>query len=377
MRILYVITAAEFGGASLHVLHLMKADVARGDTVGLVCAPEPRLCSEARDLGVEVFPTPCFVRPIRPLRDLRAACAVLRTTCSFKPDFLSAHSTKAGFAARIAGALFRKPVVFTAHSWAFTEGKTALERRVFSAAERLAARWTAKIICVSEHDRRLALQCRVGRRDQLLTVHNGVDPARFTGVEAAHVRRELRLEGKVVLTWVARLSPPKDPLTLLNAFRTLRTDAHLLLVGDGELRACVEEFIAEHRLADTVHAIGEQKAIPELLAASDLFVLSSRWEGLPYTIIEAMMAGLPVVATAVGGIPELVEEGVTGFLVPCGDPQALAERIRNLLDDRSLRRSMGEKGRQKALREFTLDQMLRKTERVYEEVFGGAKRSFE
>jgi len=368
MRILYVTTAAEFGGAPLHVLRLMKADIARGHTVGLACAPEPRLCSEARDLGVEVFPTPHFVKPIRPLRDLRAACAVLRTARSFKPDLLSAHSTKAGFAARIAGALIRKPVVFTAHGWAFTEGKPNWHRSVFPVAERLAARHTTKIICVSEHDRNLALRFRVGRQDQLVTIHVGVDPTRFAKMDRSAARRNLGLEDKITVTSVVRLTRQKDPLTLLKAFETLKTDAHLLLVGDGELRTSVEEFVVEHRLADTVHLLGERKDIPEILAASDVFVLSSRWEGLPGAVIEAMLAGLPVVATSVGGTPELVEEGVTGFLVPCGDPQALADRLQRLLDNEGLRRSMGAKGREKALRQFTLDRMLAETEKVYREV---------
>jgi glycosyltransferase involved in cell wall biosynthesis len=143
-------------------------------------------------------------------------------------------------------------------------------------------------------------------------------------------------------------------------------------VGEGVQREAIQEFVNQNDYACRVTLMGQREDIPELLKVSDLFVLSSRSEGLPYTIIEAMLAGLPVVATAVGGVPELVEDGRTGFLVPPGDHGALAEAIQRLLDDSSLRVSMGEKGREKALREFTLDRMLIETQEIYRQVLGGA-----
>lgn len=146
------------------------------------------------------------------------------------------------------------------------------------------------------------------------------------------------------------------------------TEGIVLMVGDGELRPQVEEYIGRHGLEERLRLLGQRGDIPQILAASDIFVLSSDWEGLPYTIIEAMMSGLPVVATRVGGVPELVENEVTGFIVPPKNPQALAKGLQRLLDDPELRHRMGQLGREKALREFTLDRMLRETERVYEEV---------
>jgi len=142
----------------------------------------------------------------------------------------------------------------------------------------------------------------------------------------------------------------------------------LLLVGDGELRSQMEHFVSNSGLEHSTIFTGERKDVPEILAASDIFVLSSHKEGLPYTIIEAMIAGLPVVATRVGGIPELVEDNVTGFLVPPGGPKTLAKALQNLLDNSDLRHEMGRAGREKALREFNLDDMLRKTRQVYDQV---------
>jgi len=367
MKILYVVTAAEFGGAPLHVLQLMEYMVKQGHEVGLVAASEPRLMEGAKTLGVKIFSNPHFVRPIRPWEDLQALWPVLRAIRRFNPDIVHAHSTKAGYVARFACMLLRKSVIFTAHGWAFTEGRNMWKRRLLALAEQLAAKVTAKIICVSKHDRDLALRWKVARPDQLIVIHNGIDPQPFLKADGASLRQEQGLEKATVLTFVGRLAPQKDPLTLLEVVKKL-PEAVLLLVGDGELRPLVERSIRKLGLVDKARLLGQRSDVPRILAASNIFVLSSRWEGLPYTIIEAMMAGLPVVATEVGGVPELVEDGVTGFLVPPRDPEALAEALQKLIADPELRRRMGQAGHEKALKEFTLARMLRETEKVYQEV---------
>jgi len=372
MRILYVITGAEFGGAPLHVLQLAGYMLKQGHEVGLVTAPEPRMMQEAEALGVRIFSNPHFVRPVKLWKDLCALWPTFRAVRAFNPDLIHAHSTKAGYAARLTCAILRKPVVFTAHGWAFTEGRGLWKRRLLALAERLAAVATAKVICVSEHDRELALSWKVTKPDQMVVVHNGIDPRLFLEIDGPSPRRELCLEDLPVLTFVGRLAPPKDLLTVLEAMRGL-SKVILLVVGDGELKPQVEKCVKEYGLEGQVQLLGQRSDIPQILAASDVFVLSSLWEGLPYTIIEAMMSGLPVVATSVGGVPELVEDGVTGFLVPPKDYQALAKALQRLLDDPELCHRMGQLGREKALREFTLDRMLRETEKVYEEVLGNRK----
>jgi len=368
MRILYVVTAAQFGGAVVHVLQLMEHMVKQGHSVGVVAAPNPRLMKKAKKLCVRLFPNPHFVRPVRPGEDMRALWPVFRTVRKFNPDLVSAHSTKAGFAARLACAILHKPVIFTAHGWPFTEGRSVWKRKFLALAEQLAARATMKIICVSKHDRDLALQFRIAPNDKLVVIHNGMDPKPFLGADGSQVRQKLRLDDTLLLTMVGRLVHQKDPFTLFEACRILRGQFKVLLVGGGDLRTKVERFIHKSGLKHTVILAGERSDVPEILAASDIFVLSTNWEGLPRSIIEAMMAGLPVVATRVGGVPELVEDGVTGLLVPPKDPDALAEALQKLIADPELRRRMGEAGREKALKEFTLDRMLRETEKVYEGV---------
>ncbi len=365
MKVLYVVTAAGWGGAPMHVSQLMEYMVKKGHEVGLTAAPEPRLMKKAKSLGVKIFPNPHFVRPIKIWKDFRALWTVFQTIRQFNPEIVHAHSTKAGFAARFACAILRKPVIFTVHGWSFTEGRSIWKRWLLALAERLAAEVTAKVICVSEYDRNLALHWKVVQPEQIMVIYNGVDPLPFLKADGTLIRQEQGLEKVTVLTFIGRLDPPKDPFTLLEAVKKLAGEIVLLIVGDGELRLQVKKTICEHRLESRVRLLGYRTDVHRILAASDIFVLSSRWEGLPYAIIEAMMAGLLVVATKVGGVPELIEDGVTGFLVPPENSDALAKALQKLIADSKLRQRMGKNEREKAIRKFTLSRMLWETEKVY------------
>ena len=368
MKILYNVTGAVFGGAVAHVLGLMRADISVGHLVGLVAAPEPRLMSEAKDIGAQVFPNPYFVHGVQLHNDIRALWPVFQAVRRFNPDVVSAHSTKAGYVARLVCAILRKPVVFTAHGWAFCDGRSSVwQRHLLALAERLAAWTTAAIICVSAYDRELALKFKVAPPEKLVLIHNGVDPAPLLSAKGEHVRREFGLWDVPVLTMVGRLAPQKDPLALLEACKLLKADFRLMIVGDGELRDRAENFVAQNNLRGKVTFTSERHDIPEILAASDILVLASRWEGLPLVIIEAEIAGLPVVASGVGGVPELIEDGVTGFIVPPRNPRALACVLQRLIDDAHLRRRVGSAARKKALHEFTFDHMLTKTRQLYDD----------
>jgi glycosyltransferase involved in cell wall biosynthesis len=362
VRILYVVTSAGFGGASMNVLLLMRYMVEKGHTVGLISANDRRLIAGARELGVRVFVNPYFVRRLHLLNDIRAFIPVYKAIKEFKPDLIHAHSTKAGLIVRFWSALLNfKPVIFTAHGWAFTEGRKYWKRWLLAKIEKIAAIVTTKIICVSNHDKELALKFKVAPLEKLTVVYNGVDPKPFLNAQRN------RTDSKVIVTFVGRLAPPKDLTMLLKAVKPL-AGIEVLIVGDGELRKEVEKYILKNGLSKKVFLLGEREDVPEILVNSDVFVLPSRWEGLPFTIIEAMMAGLPVIASKVGGVPELVDDGITGFLVPPGDYRSLAQAIQKLVDDKNLREVMGKNGREKALKLFTVERMLSETAKVYDEV---------
>ena len=173
----------------------------------------------------------------------------------------------------------------------------------------------------------------------------------------------------VVFTCVGRLEPQKNPLLLLQAFAELEDPrAHLVLSGEGSLRQRLQAYVQTNNLCDRVHLIGKQSNVPGVLAASDVFVLSSNWEGNPLAVMEAMAAALPVIATQVGGVPELVQSGDQGLLVPAGDRVGFAVAMKTLLYDPETREAMGRAAQTRAVREFKVERMVEGYANLYREM---------
>jgi glycosyltransferase involved in cell wall biosynthesis len=206
-------------------------------------------------------------------------------------------------------------------------------------------------------------------------IRNGIEWQRFASVQEqrASIREALRLPADAfVATTVCRLYRPRDFSTLLRAFQQVQValpQAHLLVVGDGPLRGEVEREVAALTLTQAVHLLGMRRDVPQILGASDAFALASRgWEGLPLTVLEAMAASVPVVASDVGGTREAVTDGETGYLFQPGDVAALALRLRALADDPGLARQMGQRGQARVRELFTAERMVRETAALYEQL---------
>jgi glycosyltransferase involved in cell wall biosynthesis len=216
-------------------------------------------------------------------------------------------------------------------------------------ADRIVGRITTVTICVSERERRLGVAARTCGADRTVVIHNGVP-------SPAVARRGERSDGRARIITVGRLQAPKDPVTFVRALARLAPDSFTAtLVGDGPDREAVEAEVRRLGLAERVKLAGDRRDVPELLAEGDVFVLSTASEGLPMSILEAMAAGLPVVASHVGGIPEVVEDGRTGLLVPPGDDRALAAAIGRLVADPGLQAELGRAGHDRARRCFAVE----------------------
>jgi sugar transferase (PEP-CTERM/EpsH1 system associated) len=206
---------------------------------------------------------------------------------------------------------------------------------------------------------------------RMRVIPNGVDIRRFDDVDASGVRDEVGIGvDDFVIGIVSRINPTKDILTLARAFARLYRAQRaprlkLLIVGDGEGRGELENFAAEQGLKHAIIFAGMRQDVPRLLRAMDLFALSSLSEGMPITVLEAMCAALPVVATNVGANSELIAEGETGFLIEARNDEAMAERLARLFVDRGLTRKFGLAGRRKVEREYSLDTMVRRYEQLY------------
>jgi glycosyltransferase involved in cell wall biosynthesis len=359
VKILYVITRAERGGAQVHLLDLL-ANLPPEIKPVIATGEDGFLCEEATSLGVPVRRIPHLTQPISPLNDLLALGEIIDTIRQESPDLVHAHTSKAGLLARLAARRTRIPAVFTAHTWSFADGISAGQRWLAMPIERFAASLGGKIISVSQANKDMALRRAIAPPDAVVRIWNGVPDV--------PLRADPGSGNPLTLVMIARCVPQKDHLLLIEALSRLQGDWRLRLVGDGPLRVGVEEAISKAGLGDRVQCLGDRSDVASLLAAADLFVLATRWEGLPLCILEAMRAGLPVVATDVGGVREAVTDGVTGYLTRSGDVQQMRSRVRELLGSRALLQSMGAAARARYERDFNVHNMARATWALYREV---------
>jgi sugar transferase (PEP-CTERM/EpsH1 system associated) len=280
-----------------------------------------------------------------------------------RPTVLHAWMFHANVLGRVLGRLAGVPVIIS------SERTMGMESRWRYWLNRITGLLTDRVVCVSQQVADFIVQ-EVGiPRYKILVVPNGIDVRHFEHLPAKQqARAMLGLSvDRMLIGTVARLDPVKRLDVLLHAMRSLR-DVDAVIVGDGPEGAQLEAMSERSGLAGRVHFAGRQDEVQTWLAALDVFVLSSDWEGMPNTVLEAMAGGLPVVATAVGGTPEVVVDGVTGMLVPPRDPDALARAITHLLRAPALRHQIGRAGRERVGKHFTLEQMVSRTEALYEEL---------
>jgi glycosyltransferase involved in cell wall biosynthesis len=357
-KILYIVTRAERGGGQVHVLDLLRGFRSLYEC-HLATGEEGFLCDRARELDIPVHIIPTLVQPIAPAKDLRAVLAIRTLLKQLKPDLVHAHTSKAGLLARFAGAIAGVPVVFTAHTWSFAEGISRKQKLIALPLERIAG-LGSRIITVSENNRLLALARGVAGESRLTTVWNGIPDTSF--------RADPGLTGRVRILMVARFAAQKDHLLLLRALSRINEKFEMSFVGDGPTLRQAQQAADDLGLKDRVRFLGDRSDVAELLSQSHVFALSTRWEGLPLSILEAMRAGLPVISSDVGGVRESVEDGLTGFLVPVGDVDAMRNGLWALIRSPELRRNFGAAGRARYERDFTLNKMLSKTGGIYREV---------
>lgn len=365
MNITYIVTRAHpIGGVQIHVRDLAVSLQAQGHHCTVVTGGTGLFVDMLRAERVPTIVLRHLIVPIHPVRDALALGEIRSVLKQLRPDLVAAHSSKAGILSRIAGRTLGIPVILTAHGWNFTPGIAALPAAMYRQIERLAGPLSSKIITVSEYDRQLALSAGVVGEDKLVTVYNGM----------ADVAPQLRARpgaSPVRMVMVARFGAQKDHPTLLRALAgLLDLPWEMDLIGDGELLGQTKALAGELGVAHRVHFLGQRRDVDDLLARAQVSVLATNWEGFPLSILEAMRAGLPVVATEVAGIGESVQDGETGYLVPRGDVEVLRDRIRRLLTDAALRTTMGANGRTRFEQHFTLPLFVQNTLAVYQDVAG-------
>jgi glycosyltransferase involved in cell wall biosynthesis len=376
IRVLHVITRLIVGGAQeatmLTAALLDRARYAVDVVSGPQTGPEGSLIEEVRARGIPLTIEPTLVREISPLKDLQALLALCRLMQRGRYTIVHTHSSKAGILGRWAARLAGIPIiVHTVHGWGHHDRQHSLVRNTYILLERLTQRFTDRLTVDSPRNAERGLTDGIATPEKYITIRCGIELEHFWGPIRPRevVRAELSIpSGAPVVGTVTRLSPQKAPLDFVEAAAQVaaaRPDVHFVAVGGGPLRAEVEARIAALSLADRFHLTGLRRDVPDLMHGFDIFALSSLWEGLPRVLPQAMAVGLPIVATAVDGNAEAVEDGVNGLLTPPGDPQAMAAALLRLLDDPALARKMSEAGRERA-GEFDARKMVEDIAALYE-----------
>ncbi|MDP9258900.1 MAG: glycosyltransferase, partial [Actinomycetota bacterium] len=351
-----------FGGAERALLMLLDGLDARNWRATLCHHPAPGvepLVAQARQLGISTWSVPPLPHGLLGMLRIPSFARALRER---RPAVFHAHLTwplgaKNGLLAALAA---RVPAVLVTVQLYMDVPVT----RGMLLQQRLIGAGVDRFLPVSRHNaRRLEALLHWPRR-KMEVVHNAIDPAPFARPPDPALRRALADERPLVLV-VARLDPQKGHRHLLAAAAEV-PDAIFALAGDGPERLALEELADRLGIRDRVRFLGERSDVADLLAACDVFVLPSLYEGLPISVLEAMAADRPVLATAIGGTNEVVIDGESGLLVPPAKPEAMAAALRRLLDDPALRSRLAAAGLARVTTEFSASQMVRRVTELYE-----------
>ena len=368
------------GGPALHVAYLTAGLAKRGYETTLVAgslAPgEDSMAFVADELGVDVVRIDELHREISPARDVVAALRLARLIRKVRPHILHTHTAKAGAVGRAAALLAgnaRPPVVVhTFHGHVLRGYFDPLRTRAFRQLERTLARSTTALVAVSPQVRDDLVELDVAPATRFAVVRLGIELDQRVSPgsnDRGETRRVLGIgERPFTVGWIGRMTGIKRTDDVLLAFKSLRErgiDARLCLVGDGPDRDQVERRAHELGVMRETLFLGYQEQVASFFAAFDVFILPSANEGTPVTAIEALAAGKPVVATRVGGIPDVVRDGEDGFLVAPGDVEALADRLAQLATDDALRERMGEGARARVRERYSVERLVDDVDRLY------------
>ncbi len=379
IRILRVIARLNVGGPSLHVSYLGEGLASRGYATtlaaGTISEGEASMAFVAEERGLEVTPVRGLQREISPGRDLMAVSHLRNIIVRVRPHILHTHTAKAGTvgrtAARLAGSARPPVVVHTFHGHMLKGEFDPARTRLFRAVERRLAREADVLVAVSTEVRDELVEVGVAPAAKFAVVRLGIELSeRMAGAaDGPSLRSSLGISAdRFCIGWVARMSSVKQPGDVLRGLRRLRdlgVDAALIMIGDGPERAGLEEQAQSLGLVEGVHFVGFQKDVGPWFNAFDVLLLPSRSEGTPVSAIETLAAGRPVVATDVGGTRDVVEEGISGFLVPFGDVGAAAERLARLARDPELRERMGMAGQQRTLARYRVPRLVEDIDCLY------------
>jgi glycosyltransferase involved in cell wall biosynthesis len=372
LRVAHLITQLELGGAQRNTLYTVGHLNPESYEPILISGPGGILDEETQEAPWPTHFVKWLVRPVNPFKDVLALVTLYQFLRKTKPHIVHTHSSKAGILGRLAAYVAGVPVIIhTFHGFGFTPEQPRWLFRLFVWLERVCAHWSTHLIFVSKDNMEEARSLGIGTTKPQSLIRSGIaiqEPSLLSPV-----REEWHIPASAwVVVSVGNFKPQKNPMGLAqiaDAVHQKDPSVHFLLVGDGTLRVSVEAYVKSKEITEQVHFLGWRKDIPAILSASNCFLLTSLWEGLPRGLVEAAVARLPAVAFAVNGVKDILIEGETGFPVPPHDTSLASEKILWLKNHPFDARRMGSLAGERVRKEFDIDTMVRQQENLYKSLY--------
>jgi glycosyltransferase involved in cell wall biosynthesis len=384
IRILRAIARLNMGGPTLNVSYLTKGLDERGYETTLVAGKlargEDSMAFAAEELGIEVIPVPALHRELSPIYDTVSVKRLVAEIQRVRPHILHTHTAKAGAVGRMAALLAgdaRPPViVHTFHGHVLRGYFDPVRTEIFRETEKFLARHTTRLIAVGPEVRDDLVALGVAAPEKFSVIRLGIDLEQRVGGDGGELRRRFGIPPeRFVVGWVGRMTGIKRVPDVLAAFARLvelGVDAQLVLVGDGPERAQLERRANELGIQRRTLFAGYQRDIGPYWSLFDAFLLPSANEGTPVVAIESLAAEVPVVATRVGGVPDVVRDGTDGFLTEVGDIESIAARLAELARDPALRARMGATAREHVVPRYRVSRLIDDVDELYRELLADA-----
>lgn len=362
-RICHILGDSKYGGGSKVVLGLCGRALADGHEV-FVLTTDPLLGDEVDGIGGHAVRLDCIRRATRPFWDLVGLIRLVRHLRDARYDLVHTHTSKAGMIGRLAGKLSgTRAIVHTVHGFAFHEQSQQAVVYLIAGLERVAARWCDRVVTVSRYHREWALRLHISEAEKIVAIPNGIAPmAEVSETNRRAIREGLGVgDDELLALSLGRLAPQKGFEYLIAAVPSIRgrTDlpVRFFIAGDGPGKSELKNAIEHHGVGDVVKLIGFSHDVAGLLAAADLVIQPSLWEGLSISLLEAMSAGKAIVTTAIESNKEIVGESGCAVLIPACDPEALAAATADLINDEASRRRISATARSVFAAEYTCNRM--------------------
>lgn len=376
IKVCHIIVKMVYGGASLGTLQLIERLEQSRFKSTILCGSQSEQegdLLQSIEKGIFII-IPEMVREINPVKDFITFLKLIAIIKKYKYNVVHTHGSKAGVIGRLAAAICRVPVIlYTVHGWGLKAGNF-ITRTLFRLVEKAVASFSTMLLFQTKSDMDEAFQHKIGSEKQYYLIGNGINIQpflKFNGQKAKNIRAEFALHRKRIIGTVGRVSAQKNPHGFIEIARKVlkkRQDVKFIFVGGGELLDDMQSQVRNLGLSQSIIFTGVRCDVPELIANFNVFVLPSLWEGMPRSVIEAMVMSKPIVVHNISGIDEIIEDGKDGFIIPINKTHTFSERILYLLDNPDIARTIGKYGFMKA-KKFDYNLVVEKVRNIYVKLY--------